>query len=39
VTGSCAEAAVSIIGVPYEFWSLAVFGVAGLLVLSALRGR
>jgi protein dithiol:quinone oxidoreductase len=39
VTGSCAEAAVSILGVPYEFWSLAVFGVAGLLVLSALRAR
>ena len=39
VTGSCAEAAVSIIGVPFEFWSLGLFGVAGLLVLSALRVR
>jgi len=39
VTGSCAEAAVSILGVPFEFWSLALFAVLGLLVLSALRSR
>jgi len=39
VTGSCAEAAVSILGLPFEFWSLGLFAVLGLLVLSALRAR
>jgi protein dithiol:quinone oxidoreductase len=33
-TASCAEAAVDLIGVPYEFWSLALFV---LVELSALR--
>jgi disulfide bond formation protein DsbB len=36
VTGSCAEAAVSMAGIPFEFWSLALFVaiavVAGLLI-------
>jgi protein dithiol:quinone oxidoreductase len=38
VRASCADAAVSILGVPYEFWSLALYGllaVAALLVLRA----
>jgi len=34
VTGSCAEGAVSVLGVPFEFWSLALFA---LLVLIAAR--
>jgi len=29
VTASCADAAVSVIGVPYEFWSLGLFVVVG----------
>jgi disulfide bond formation protein DsbB len=38
---SCADAAVDLLGVPYEFWSLALFGllaVAGLQVLRGARG-
>ena len=34
---SCADAAVSLLGVPYAFWSLALFALAGLACLSALR--
>ncbi|MFW9617500.1 disulfide bond formation protein B [Aquabacterium sp.] len=37
VRASCADAAVSVLGVPFEFWSLALFAVAGgVLVYSAL---
>jgi disulfide bond formation protein DsbB len=32
VTGSCAEAAVSMLGVPFEFWSLGLFVVLGLVL-------
>ncbi len=32
---SCADAAVSLLGVPYDFWSLALFALAG---AAALRG-
>ena len=32
---SCADAAVKLLGVPYEFWSLALFVVLGMLALRA----
>jgi len=39
-TASCAEAAVQLFGVPYEYWSLALFGLLGLsLVMALLRRR
>lgn len=34
VRASCADAAVSLLGVPFEFWSLALFAVLGVLALS-----
>lgn len=34
---SCAEAAVNLLGVPYDFWSLAVFVVVALALLRVLR--
>jgi disulfide bond formation protein DsbB len=34
---SCADAAVSLLGVPYDFWSLGLFVVLGLTALSVLR--
>ena len=34
---SCAEAAVKLLGVPYEFWSLALFALAAALLSSVLR--
>jgi disulfide bond formation protein DsbB len=37
VTGSCAEAAVSVLGVPYEFWSLLLFVVIGAALIAVLR--
>jgi len=40
VTASCAEAAVSMLGVPFEYWSLALFALlaaAALFVLKAGR--
>lgn len=36
---SCADAAVSLLGVPYDFWSLALFVVLGLGGLGVLRRR
>ncbi len=36
---SCAEAAVNLLGVPYAFWSLALFALCGLACLAALRRR
>jgi protein dithiol:quinone oxidoreductase len=37
---SCADAAVDLLGVPYAIWSLALFGLCGLICLpSALRPR
>lgn len=37
---SCAEAAVDLLGVPYAVWSLALFGLCGLICLqAALRAR
>lgn len=35
---SCADAAVKMLGVPYEFWSLALFIVLGALAVMALLG-
>jgi protein dithiol:quinone oxidoreductase len=39
VRASCAEAVASMFGVPYEFWSLALFAVVGALSVLALLGR
>ena len=36
---SCADAAVSLLGVPYDFWSLAVFAFVAAAMLAALLGR
>lgn len=33
VRASCADAAANILGVPFEFWSLALFALAGIVVL------
>ena len=38
ITGSCADAAVDLLGVPFEFWSLALFVVLAVLAMPALRG-
>jgi protein dithiol:quinone oxidoreductase len=34
---SCADAAVKLLGLPYEFWSLALFVLLGLLAMRLLR--
>ena len=39
VTGSCADGAVSVLGVPFEFWSLALFALLALIAVAALRRR
>jgi len=36
---SCADAAVSLFGIPYDFWSLALFVLCGVAALRALRAR
>ena len=36
VTASCADAAVSVLGVPFEYWSLALFALLALLAVSIL---
>jgi disulfide bond formation protein DsbB len=36
---SCADAKVNLLGLPYEFWSLALFGLIGILALSLLLRR
>jgi disulfide bond formation protein DsbB len=36
---SCADAAVSLLGISYDLWALGVFVVVGLMALSALRRR
>jgi disulfide bond formation protein DsbB len=36
VTASCADAAVAIFGVPYEFWSLGLFAVLGAVAMRTL---
>lgn len=39
VKASCADAAVSLLGVPFELWSLALFALTGLLSVAALIRR
>lgn len=39
VRASCADAAVNLLGVPYDFWALGLFAVIAVLALSAMRGR
>ena len=39
VTATCADAAVSVFGVPFEYWSLALFTLLALAALSVLRRR
>ena len=39
VKASCADAAVNLAGLPYEFWSLALFVVTIAMVVAALRSR
>ena len=36
VTATCADAAVSVLGVPFEYWSLALFALLGLAAVSTL---
>ena len=36
VTATCAEAAVSVLGVPFEYWSMALFVLLGAVAVSAL---
>lgn len=33
---TCADAAVSLLGIPYDFWSLALFAIVAVLAISAL---
>jgi len=39
VTGSCAEAVVSMLGVPFDFWSLGLFLVVGAAAVAVLMRR
>lgn len=36
---SCADAAVNLLGIPYDFWALGVFGVIAALAVRTLRAR
>ena len=36
---SCADAAVNLLGVSYDFWSLALFVILGIILLRSVRGR
>jgi len=36
VTANCADAAVSVLGVPFEYWSLTMYVIVGVIALSAL---
>ena len=38
-TASCADAAVQLLGLPYEYWSLALFGALGIALTIALLQR
>lgn len=38
-TASCADAAVQLFGLPYEYWSLGLFGVLGIALAMALMQR
>jgi protein dithiol:quinone oxidoreductase len=37
VTATCADAAVSVLGVPFEYWSLALFAIVAGVLLTVLR--
>ena len=39
ITGSCADGAVSVLGVPFEFWSLAMFVVLAVLAIRPIARR
>ncbi|RRS05863.1 disulfide bond formation protein B [Aquabacterium soli] len=39
VRASCADAATQLLGVPFEFWSLALFAVAGVVALACALSR
>jgi disulfide bond formation protein DsbB len=39
VRASCADAATTLVGVPYEFWSLALFALVGVLALACALSR
>ena len=39
VRASCADAATTLLGVPYEFWSLALFALVGVLALACALSR
>jgi disulfide bond formation protein DsbB len=39
VTASCADAVSTIVGVPFEFWSLALYVFLALAAIAVLRGR
>lgn len=39
VRASCADAATSLLGVPFDFWSLAMFAVAGMVALACVLSR
>ena len=39
VTATCADAAVSVVGLPFEFWSLAMFSLLGLLAITIVAKR
>lgn len=39
VRASCADGAVSVLGVPFEFWSLALFALAGIISLYSAVAR
>jgi protein dithiol:quinone oxidoreductase len=39
VRANCSDAAVSVLGVPFEFWSLALFALIGALALAHALGR
>lgn len=39
VRASCADAATTLLGVPYEFWSLALFALAGVVALACVLSR
>ncbi len=36
IQGSCADAAVELAGLPYEFWALALFGMLGVILVTVI---
>ena len=39
VTATCADAAVDVLGVPFEYWSLGLFSLLGLIALAVIVRR